>query len=324
MRTALTIIAVLMLNIFTGCGGAIGGRELLTVDFQEAQTLRYKFVSSRDVELDWDPTKVTSKPGKSTITKLSESMEMVVAYTPIEINPYGLTTIKATCEVVKANRSSPSGQRKDAVESFAGKTFTFTVTPGGKIEDYSQLDKLIREVGQDAFRPNTGEARTKDPDMIGDFVAAQWFLWDSVSSIKKAAQGVSVGETWKSKLSVPTPMVSRIARDVTYSLDEIRQTEKEHLAVIRSSYALSDSVPSGWPVPYHGSFQMAGQFGLLTDYKFLGLQGQGEELFNIDAGRIERYKQQYQMQVDASFPMGVSAKPHITIRQNLEMQLLGS
>jgi len=311
-----------MLSFFAGCGGGTGSRKLLTVDFQEAQTLRYKFISSRDIVLDWDPTRVTSKPDKDTIKKSSESMEMVVAYTPVEIDPYGLTTIKATCEVVKANRSSPSGKRKDAVESFGGKTFTFTVTASGRIEDYSQLDKLIREVGQEVFRSKSGEGRIKDPDMIGDFIAAQWFLWDSVSSIKKASEGVSVGKTWKSKLSVPTPMVSRIAREVAYRLDEIRQTEEGQLAVIRSSYMLADSVPSSWPVPYYGRFQVAGQFGLLTDYKFLGLQGQGEELFNIDAGRIEQYKQQYQMEVDASFPMGVSTKPRITIRQNLEMRLL--
>ena len=253
-------------------------------------------------------------------------MDMVVAYTPIEVDPYGLTTIKATCKSVKVGRTSSGtgrqGTSKDAVENLPGVSFTFTVDPAGKIEDYSQLEKLIKEIGEKAFRQKGKGGRIKEPDMIGDFTATQWFLWDSVSSIEKAAEGVCVGQSWKSKLPVPTPMVIRKARDVTYTLDEIRQTEKGQLAVIRSSYSLADSVPSSWPMPYSGSFQMSGRFGFLRGYKFLDLQGQGEELFNIDAGRTEQYNQQYQVQLEASFPMGINMKPRITIKQNLTMELL--
>jgi hypothetical protein len=120
-------------------------------------------------------------------------------------------------------------------------------------------------------------------------------------------------------------MVTRKARDVTYTLDEIRQTEKGQLAVIRSSYSPTESVSDNWPpMPYSGSFQMSGRFGFLRGYKFLDLQGQGEELFNIDAGRTEQYNQQYQVQLEASFPMGINIKPRITIKQNLTMELLGT
>jgi hypothetical protein len=249
-------------------------------------------------------------------------MDMVVAYTPVELKPYGLTTIKAKCESVKINRSK--GRRRDAVESLAGKTFTFTIDPIGKIEDYSQLDSLIRETGNKAFRSDTSRGRIKDPDMISDFIASQWFLWDSVSSIEKFAEGISQGQTWKSKLSVPTPMVSRKARDVTYTLAEIRQTEKGRLAVIRSSYSPAESVPSGWPIPYVGSFQMSSTFGFLRGYKMLSLEGNGEELFNIDAGRIEQYTQQLQTKWNAGLPFGLKGdvNPQITIKQKLTMQLL--
>ena len=158
--------------------------------------------------------------------------------------------------------------------------------------------------------------------MICDFIATQWFLWDSVSSIEKPAEGVSVGQTWQSKLSVPTPMVSRKARDVTYTLDEIRESEKEQLAVIHSSYSLAESTPNDWPIPYSGRFRMSGMFGFFRGYKVLDLQGQGEELFNIKAGRTEKYNQQYQMQMEASLQLPLGEKPRITIEQNLTMQLL--
>ena len=333
MKTALTIFTVLVIGGLAGCNGTArenelssGGKELLTVDFQEGQSLRYKFVSSRNIAVDQNPKKSGSKPGKSRLEKTSESMEMVVAYTPIEVDPYGLTTIKATCESVKVKQSSRRGGRvgkKDAVRSFAGKTFTFTIDPTGKIEDYSQLNKLIREIGKKVFRPTGKQGRIKEPDMICDFVATQWFLWDSVSNIEKAAEGLSIGQTWKSKLSVPTPMPMRQAREVIYRLDEIRQSEKDRLAVISGSYSHAESAPHSWPIPYSGRFQMSGPFGFYRNYKILNLQGQGEELFNIDKGRIEQYNQNYHMQIEASLLLSLSGvNPRITIEQSLTMQLL--
>lgn len=333
MRIALTIIvATIGLSSLAGCNGAAekeliaGERVFLTVDFKAAQTLRYRFVSSRDIELDWNPTKSASKQGDNKISKSSESMEMVVAYTPIEVDPYGLATIKATCESVKVSRSKrPSGRRpvrKDAVEALAGKTFTLIVGPAGEIEDYSQLDELLREIGKKAFRPKGKRPRVKQPDMIGDVVVTQWFLWDSVSSIKKPAEGLCVGQSWESKLSVPTPMVMRQARNVTYTLDEVRRADGGRLAVIRSSYSPAESAPNSWPIPYSGKFLMSGKFGFLRGYKLLDLQGRGEELFNIDAGRTEQYSQQYRMRIQASLPGPLGANPQITIRQNLTMQLL--
>jgi hypothetical protein len=336
LKTALTIFTAVVLSILAGCNGAAEkkelvsveiepGKELLTVDFNEGQNLRYRFVSSRDIEVDWDPQKSKTKPGQSSTDKSSESMDMVVVYTPINIDPYGLTTIKATIESVRATRSkSPSGRvsRRDAVESLPGKSFTLTVNPTGKIEDPSQLDELIRQTGTKAFRTSTRAGRIKEPDMIWDFISSQWFLWDSVSSIEKSIEGVSVGQSWSSKLSVPTPMVMRKARDVTYKLDEIRPSGKGRLAVISSSYSLADSVPRDWPIPYTGSFQMSGTFGFFRGYKILSLKGKGEDLFNIDAGRIEQYNQQYRMQLSAALPGPIGVSPQITINQKITMQLL--
>jgi hypothetical protein len=297
------------------------GKELLTIDFQQGQILRYKFTSSRDISLDWDPEKKQTKPGKNPIDKTTESMEMVVAYTPIEVNPFGLTTIKATCESVKARRSK--GTQKDAVESLHGRTFTFTVGPTGIIDDYSQLSALIKEAGNKAFQSENRKQRIKEPDMIGDFAATQWFLWDSISHIEKATDGVSAGQSWKSKLSVPGPMVMKKARDVTYTLDRVQQSEIGRMAVIKSSYSPTESVSGNWPpFPYSGSFQMRGTFGFLNDYKILQLQGQGEEHFNVDVGRIEMSNQQYEAQLQASIPLGIEIKPRITIKQNFTMQLL--
>lgn len=327
LKTALPILTIVIMGISGGCEPGTGvkeplikNKELLTVDWQDGRRLEYKFVSRREITLDWDPTGKRTKSDKSTPDKSIESMEMLVAYTPIEIDPYGLTTVEATCKSVKVVRSK--GPQKDAVEHLAGKTFTFTVGPTGKIEDHAQLDELLKEIGKKAFTTGPDGSRIKEPDMICDFVATQWFLWDSVSSLKDPSKGVAVGQSWQSKLSVPSPMVMRKAREVTYKLDEIRQSEKGRLAVISSSYKIADSAPPSWPIPYSGSFQMRGTFGFLSGYKLLSLEGRGEELFNIEAGRIEQYNQQYQMQLEAFIPMGISVKPMINITQNLTMKLI--
>lgn len=328
MKTTPIMLTAVVLSVLAGCEPIAQekellseGKALLTVDFQEGQRLRYKFVSSREIIIDWDMEQEVSKSGKRTSETSSESMEMIVAYTPIEIDPYGLTAVKATCESVKVARSK--GPRRDVVDSLAGKTFTLAVGPTGKIEDYSQLDELIKEIGEKAFRANTTSGRIKEPDMIGDFAATQWFLWDPISSIEKPSEGVEVGQSWKSKLSVPTPMVMRKARDVTYRLDEIRPNENGRLAVISSSYQEADSAPHDWPIPYSGKFQVAGPFGFYRNYQVLDLQGQGEELFNIDSGRTEQYEQQYQMVLKASLLLPLAGvNPRITIKQNLTMKLL--
>ena len=39
-------------------------------------------------------------------------MEMVIAYTPVEVDPYGVSTVRATVESVQAVRSGETGKRK--------------------------------------------------------------------------------------------------------------------------------------------------------------------------------------------------------------------
>ena len=317
--------AILCLSFFAGCTSV--PKELLTVDFQKDNTLRYKFVSAREIELDWGKTKRANQEAKSHKQITSESMEMVVAYEPLEVDPYGLTTIKATFESVKVKRSPKKGRRgarktSDAVQTLAGKTFTFTVGPSGKIEDYSQLKKLIGETVEKAFRSKGAKNRIKEPDMISDFVATQWFLWDAIATVQNPIEGVSIGQTWNSKLWVPFPMVLRKARDVTYKLEEIRETQEGKIAVITSSYARTKSLPSKWPKLYSGAFQMSGMFGFLRGYKVLDLQGSGEELFNIDKGRTEQYEQNFVIKLSASMAIPIGPSPKISIKHKLTMKLL--
>jgi hypothetical protein len=323
-RTKILVVA-LIAGIIGGCTSAPSSRKtLLTVDFKPGQTLKYKFVNSRNMAVDWGPMR---GGGPSKINKSSESLEMVVSYTPVKVDPYGVSTIRADCESAKAKRTSESPRQQnwqEAAEGFAGKSWTFTVDARGKIVDGSGFRDVLLQVGQRAFRADRSKGLIKDPDMLFDVIAMQWFLWDSVSSISNPTKGVAVGDKWKSVLAVPATMVLFAARDVNYTLSEIRvQDANNRIAVIDSSYSLLWPNPPEWPVPYTEPFQMSGIFGFLREYKTLDLQGHGQELFNIDAGRTERYSQSYTVHASAALPMGLGGiNPQITIDQNMTMELL--
>ncbi len=321
MKTLLWFFIIFSLFVFAGCEGVTAKKPVLMVDFQKDTPLKYKFVSSRQIKIVSEQPQFKPKKAKTKAQDYSESMEMVVEYKPIKVDPYGLTIIEATCKSVKAKRNYGGGSGKDAVENLAGKSFTFTVGPTGKIEDYSDLEKLIKQIGKTAFKPQS-KPRVKKPDMINDFIATQWFLWNSVSSLKQSTEGVSVGQSWESKLALPTPMRMRKSRNVSYALSEIRPDEKGQLAVINSTYTLNDSVPQDWLQPYTGRFQMSGPFGFYRGYKVSHFQGQGQEIFNIDKGRIEQYNQSYKMRIKAGFMLPLPVNPVITIDQKLTMQLL--
>jgi len=325
-RTKILVVA-LIAEIIGGCTSAPSSpKTLLTVDFKPGQALKYKFVSSRNMAVDWGPMR-DGDPSKTKINKSSESLEMVVSYTPIAVDPYGVSKIKADCQSATAKRTSESARPQnwqEAAEGFAGKSWTFTVDARGKIVDGSEFRDVLLQVGRRAFRADRSKGLIKEPDMLFDVIATQWFLWDAVSSISNPAKGVAVGDKWKSVLAVPATMVLFAARDVNYTLSEIRVDDANNrIAVIDSSYSLRWPNPPEWPVPYTEPFQMSGIFGFLREYKTRDLQGHGQELFNIDAGRTERYSQSYTVHASASLPMGLGGiNPQITIDQNMTMELL--
>jgi hypothetical protein len=300
-----------------------GPRVLLTVDHEPGGTLRYAFTSHRKIALDWDPQ---ANAGAGRVQQQTERVKLIVAYTPEKVDPFGISTIRADCELVEIERTGrPSGRgaRSDAVQTAQGKSFTIKVDSRGRIVDYSALRKLISELGAAAFRPSARGGRVKEPDMIGDFILSQWFLWDAVASVDDPSAGVAVGQMWHSQLWIPVPMVMRKARDVTYRLDEVREGPEGRLAVIGSTYSLAEAVPTDWPIPYSGRFQMSGTFGFLGGYRVQGLDGTGLELFNIDTGQLESAEQRYTMTLEGSLPpMGIRANPHITIEQIMTTELL--
>jgi hypothetical protein len=298
--------------------------------FQEGTALEYRFTSRRDVQIQWDPNQAAVRTDPNNTSETTESLELVMVYRPVKVDPNGLAFIEATCTSVTAKRTQRTGRpdtRADAVEGLRGKTFSLVLEPNGRIRDAHSLDALLKEIGRLPFREDRRQGRIKDPEMISDVVATQWFLWDAIVGIDP--HGAAVGQTWTSRLSVPTPMVMRKARDVRYTLEGIQQTPTGRVAVIGSAYRLSDQpAPASWPIPYSGRFRASGPFGMLGGYTALAFEGQGRDQFNLGSGVWERSEQQFQMEIQAALPPAVAimmrtksgVHPKVVIRQTIMME----
>ncbi|MBN1787105.1 MAG: hypothetical protein JW806_01775 [Sedimentisphaerales bacterium] len=313
--------------VLTGCqeqqrSADFKGPLLLSVDFQSGVALRYKFVSERQIELAFESSgKDARKSGRN--QTYNEKLEMEISYNPTEIDPYGYSVIEAVCDSVKVTRSSRDGRghnKSDAVESAVGRSFTIKITPTGKIVDYTSLENLVKELGGKSFTQTSNSGRVKDPDMIMDFIATQWHLWDAVSSVKNPLKGLKKGHKWKSQMLAPMPFVSKKGRDVEYTFAGTVDVNGVSLAEITSSYTLSGLSPEGIPMPYTGSFQMRGTFGFLRGYQVNSLTGRGRLFYDIERGLIQSDVQQYHTEAAASV-FGL-ATANLSIDQTITMTLM--
>lgn len=298
--------------------------EWLLVSFEENVPVTYHFISERLITIDLTGGAAEKRSRPQTMT---EKLDMVITYTPTEVDPFGLTKLKAECRSVNVTRSSLSGRpsERDAMENLAGKTFTFSLSPTGEIADDEDLRRLILELGKTAFAQSDSDSRRiKNPDMISDFIAMQWHLWDSTSTIAEPLDGMQPGQSWQVRQWIPwpAPMPAPPARLTTYTLDSfVNEPEQPRKARIESTYELADAAKKPFPVPYEGTFQMRGLMGFLQGYKFQSLDGSGTQVFNMEKGLIESDRQQYTLNVTAAFllPLGDSV-PVLTVEQKIDIE----
>ena len=316
------VILVCVLSL-TGCQGPLEPDNWLLISFEKDVPVTYRMVSERTTEIDLttgDPRK-KSRP-QTTLEKL----ELVMVYTPVEVDPFGLTVLNATCQSAKVTRSDFSGKRtaSDAIESLAGKSFVLQLTPTGKIADSSDLERIASELGQQSFSKGKTNARIKDPDMINDFLAMQQYLWGAGSAISNQLD-LSIGDTWQAKQPIPwpVPMYPPPARTTTYTLNDITTAEDQsRRADLTSTYTLSEEPLEEYIRPYEsGKFQMRGLFGFLRNFQFKHIEGTGTQVFNLGNGLVESDQQQYRMDVTASFmlPLGDSL-PVLTVHQKTRIE----
>ena len=304
-------------------GCQTGPRTTLLVDFPTDAPLRYKMATERKVEI-----RLTGdKPERSQSHTVNESLELVMEYRSVESNPFGLSTIEGKCVSAKVQRDSlrgtSTGKTHDVAEDLAGRSFRFTVSPTGRIEDYSELEKLVKELGAKSFIEGVkAPTAVKDPDMLMDFIAMQWYLWDCAAAVKNPSDGVRPDKDWKAVQLLMVPLPLPVARETTYRLAETQDQSVPKKAIIASSFALTDKEIPHWPTPYEGKFNLKGSlFAVMRNYRFNTLEGSGTTVMNLDQGLLESDKQQWKVGITAEFllPLGNSL-PQIIVDQKVDIQ----
>ena len=204
LRLGLVIVGCLL--SLSGCQDSAKSSQdnWLLVSFEKDVPITYRMVSERETEIDLttgDPKK-KSRPQTTT-----EKLELVMVYTPVVVDPFGLSTLKVECKSVNVSRSGFSGKKatSDAMESLTVKSYTQDLTPTGKIADISDLERLAAELGKASFSTSRRNARIKNPDMIADFLAMQQYLWGVGSAIPNQLD-LKKGDTWQTQQSIPWPV----------------------------------------------------------------------------------------------------------------------
>lgn len=312
-----------LLSSLTGCQPSPRSDNWLLVSFEKDVPITYRMVSDRKTRIDLSDTQSKKKSRPQTMT---EKLEMVLVYTPVEVDPFGLTLLQVDCQSAKVTRSGFSGKgvsATDIMETLAGKHFTLKLSPTGQIIDNTDLDRIAKELGNGVFSTDQNR-RIKNPDMISDFLAMQQFLWDASATISNQ-MNLKVGDTWQADqiIAWPMPMYPPPARTTTYTLDSVTE-EAPRTAAITSHYALSETPIETYIRPYaEGRFQSRGLFGFLRNYQFKQIDGSGKQVFNLDQGLVESDTQQYTLEVTASFmlPLGNSV-PILTVNQTFSIDRL--
>ncbi len=299
--------------------------ELFVVGVEQDQVIKYKLTSQREATLDLKG----EDSGKNKPQTMTEKLEVVMAYKVIEADPYGMTTFEATCEKADVTRSNFTGRSAgaDSAEKLRGKKFRITITPSGRVTERDELVQLVEEVGAATLTNKGKQGRIKDQDMIWDFVALQWSLWESISTVPNPVQGVKPGQTWQTMQMVPLPMPFPIAMKAEYTFADIMQTEGERKALFKSIYYFgndpTDTSELNLPEPFKGKFRMRGMFGFLTGYKFDRLEGQGKVIYNLDTSMLEKEIKEYDIDITAAFmlPLGDSV-PVIDMKQKMVIEMM--
>ncbi len=270
------------------------------------------------------------KPQRDQTHTVNESLELVMEYRAVESNPFGISVIEGKCVSAKVQRDSLRGtqptKNADVAESLTGRSFRFSISPTGRIEDYADLEKLVKELGAKSFIDGAkAPTRVKDPDMLTDFIAMQWYLWDCSAAVKNPTSGVRAGKDWKAIQLLPLPVPIPVARETTYRLAENQDPADLTKAVIASTYAISDKEIPYWPTPYEGVFNLKGSlFAVMRNYRFNTIEGTGTAVMNLEKGVLESDQQQWKVGITAEFllPLGNSL-PQIIVDQKLDIQRIG-
>lgn len=183
----------------------------------------------------------------------------------------------------KQEAESPEEATSRLLARLVDKPVTVRMTPAGKILEVKGFDKLLDDAMKDG--------KAGDPmmaEMIRQFIndeRMKTVLQESLPILPE--EETAGGETWKSKRELSIPMLGGVVLESTSTLKELRKDGAE--AVIAQKTKMVKQVKDkGSDNPFGGAFTLK------------GVDGKGEILWDVEAGRPASVKRTLKLKVDSA------------------------
>jgi hypothetical protein len=293
-------------------------------------TLRYRWVNGDEVRYrlsQQGTTTITGLPGVGEMTT-DQSNVQVFHLTVEDVTADGSATLRQTFESVRMELSSPAGKTVfdsgagdkptdpvgaaigTTMSAMIGESITIVLQPTGavtRVEGMSRiLDKVMKTLPQN---PAMAQAMSQLKASMGDDAVRSLFEQSFVNFPDRA---IKAGETWTGQFKMSNPMFGALTTTMTSTLKGVESGNSASIARIAVMIAMAqdaDAKPSGLP----------GMTAKLADSK-----GEGEILFDITKGRLQKSSFKSEMPVTMSLagPGGSDINSQMLVRSTITMEIV--
>jgi hypothetical protein len=305
--------------IFVGVSSAYG---------QDA-TLRYRWVKGDDVRYrvsQQGTTTINGLPGMGEMT-MDQSNVQVIRLTVEDVATDGSATLRQTFESARMELNSPAGKAVfdsaaadkptdpiavaigATMSAMIGESITVVLMPTGaviKVEGMSRIfDKIMKALPQD---PTGAQVFGQFKGTMSDDAMRSMFEQGFVTFPDHA---VKAGETWIGQFKMSLPIIGTLTTTRTSTLQGVESSSGASIARIATMIAMRQDAEASPPGPM-------GMTAKLADSK-----GEGEILFDIARGRVQKTSSRSEMPVTMSMtgPDGsqINAQSHVRTTMTMEI-----
>ena len=205
-------------------------------------TLRWKYVAGSELVYRLTNTQEVTMPmaGGNMVNEQTQTMRWSVT----EVAPNGDATVTITTEHVQVERSGPTGNvsydsRTDEVPAvpeaqmfaaMAGLSYTMVIGPEGTVKSVQGVDQLIDEM-----------MGALPPEAMGQGMLREMFSEEFITNMTQGSiqifpqEPVGPGDSWQHSFRMPIPMFGGVTRNLTFTVDGIKERDGGTVAVISST-----------------------------------------------------------------------------------------
>lgn len=306
--------------IFVGVSSAYG---------QDA-TLRYRWVKGDDVRYrvsQQGTTTINGLPGMGEMT-MDQSNVQVIRLTVEDVATDGSATLRQTFESARMELNSPAGKAVfdsaaadkptdpiavaigATMSAMIGESITVVLMPTGaviKVEGMSRIfDKIMKALPQD---PTGAQVFGQFKGTMSDDAMRSMFEQGFVTFPDHA---VKAGETWTGQFKMSLPIIGTLTTTRTSTLQGVESSSGASIARIATMIAMRQDAEASPPGPM-------GMTAKLADSK-----GEGEILFDIARGRVQKTSSRSEMPVTMSMtgPDGSQINAQSLVRTTMTMEIV--